>query len=65
MPPSMCMQENLDCAELLAGVVPQFIGNESLFARVILLPGKKLFVKLLSFSSGEIFGGVNLAEMKQ
>lgn len=61
----MCIQENPDCAQLLAGVIPQFIGNSSLFARVIFLPGKKLFVKLLSFSGRERFGGVDPAEIKQ
>lgn len=56
MLPAMCIQEDLDCAQLLAGVIHQFIGNSSLFVRVIVLPGKKLFVKLLSFSSGERSG---------
>lgn len=65
MPPSMCIQENHHCAELLAGVIPQFIGNSSLFSRVIFLPRKEIFVKLLSFSSGEKFGGVDLDEIKQ
>lgn len=51
----------------------QFIGNSSLLARVIFLPGKKLSIKLLSFNSSfkiielhgrERCGEVDPAEIK-